>query len=229
MYRSSFALSTIKGFTCFAVLLLSPRWEASGPEGVALGDGQKQGPADRGAEKSSFANALQVGSMFRIEDARDGSRVDPDVTVKVKLEKHEFRALEPIRLFVEIENNSDNHRWLSASNCIYNVMKIYSYQFNLLVEKTRFLKNAGDVGMSGGGQGMALNPGRIYRTHVTANLVNDMTNPGEYSLFVEFYTGICEEIDGKSIPLVGRSKEIKLRVLDIPKIIGPEGLDENPL
>ena len=174
--------------------------------------------------------ALVDGKAFSyppttLREARDERRVDPGVSVRVVHEKSVYRVLEPITIRVEVRNDSGEHKWREVSTSPYKVVHTNAYQdqrYNgSITPKTLYERRSGDVGMAGAGCGADLPPGRLDRYEIIVNLSNDLTWPGEYSFFVEFYTGGVVEIDGKVTPRVARSRECKVSIVDLPRTVGP--------
>ncbi len=151
------------------------------------------------------------------------------MVVAVKLAKAEYRVLEPIRLLVNVKNAGAEPVSSQRSLCIYSTLKINAYQYGKLLPQTRFISTCGHrmtVGNSAIPGGGILKPGDEFRSHITANLARDMTDPGEYSVFVEMFLGREIEVGGKMVPLVARSEELRLKIIDLPLIAKPDGLDE---
>ncbi len=158
-----------------------------------------------------------------LRGARDPRRIDPGVSVRITLAKAEFSVLEPIPIKVEIRNDTDERKWRAATGRPYRDVHINVYDlrepFELLVAKTRYEGISGTPG--GGIGGMDFPPGQSYRHELFVNLANDMTSPGEYIFFVEVATGPLVELEGKMTTKVAQSKELKIRIIDLPPVIEP--------
>ncbi len=104
------------------------------------------------------------------------------MTVHVTASKREYRPLEPIELDIVIENVSKKeHIKMQMDWAVYPTIKIaVTDEVGRVVPKTEYLKYVG--GTSGTTGIMA---GGTYRPKLLANLVNDMTAPGEYSIIVK--------------------------------------------
>jgi hypothetical protein len=163
----------------------------------------------------------------RIEAARDPRRISRVVKVAVRVVKPtaEFTPLEPIRLEVMARNVSDHEFFSLAMTGSFPYdhyrrfpIKVFDSK-GLLVPRTRYgdfdIKWRGTpIGSGGGGTGSMFNSGMEDRGELIANLVFDMTSPGEYTILVEFRGGGYTRIDGVEAPIVAQSEPVKVKVLD---------------
>lgn len=167
------------------------------------------------------------GPPETLETARKSKRLTRLVTVDVRLAKPEatFAILEPIRLHVVAHNVSDH-----TPMAIFNTAGRFSEECNrrfptkvfdgkgLLARRTRYgefdVKFRG-LPIGGGINGSTLNPGHEDTGDLVANLIFDMTSPGDYTILVEYPCYPTNAYDDNTErPVIAQSEPIKVKVLD---------------
>ncbi len=167
----------------------------------------------------------QFAGPERIGAVSDLGRITQDVTVDVSVSKVEFVPLEPIALDVRARNLTDHVIFGPVAGFSplgdYRTFRIKVFDRDgRLLPKTRYQEidvttRGFPLGASLGGA-LHLLPGHDVRRQLCANLVYDMTSPGEYTILVEFPTNSTVTIDGKAVPVVARSKSLDVLVVAEP-------------
>lgn len=126
---------------------------------------------------------LQAGKQLLPAKVEDFSPRPGDPTrmeIRVSPAKRSYRPLEPIELVVELHNTSENeHIKIPMASSIYPSIQIDAIDYRgRTVEKTRYLKN----NLTGMYNFHHLQPQASFRPKLLANLVNDLTDRGEYTI-----------------------------------------------
>ncbi len=140
------------------------------------------------------------------ESDRDLAR---SVSVDVSAEGESFRAMEPIVISLRAENRSEHVLLARGRRSIYRatILQVYDERGELM-PRTRFAAIAGEGADVQSGP-IALPPGGRIIGKLVANLVYDMSKPGEYRIVV----GVpLRERENPTSQHVAHSKVLRVRV-----------------
>jgi len=162
---------------------------------------------------------------MRLATAQDARRITDDVKVTATVSEAAFRPLEPIRLDVEAENVSTrslvlhNHGYLPKAPYRRFRILVFDDQGKRL-PRTRYYtidvpQRVVPLNLSRFGS-WSFDPGEFIKGKLVANLVYDMTSPGDYAIIVEFPTDQTREIEGEEVSVVAQSEAIPVRVVADP-------------
>jgi uncharacterized protein (TIGR03067 family) len=119
-----------------------------------------------------------------IPSAESDQGVARSVSVEVSAEGESFRALEPIVLSLRAENRSEFVLLARGRRSVYRATTLRVYdERGALMPRTRFAAVAGE-GVDSQGGPSALLPGGHITGKLVANLIYDMSKPGEYRIVV---------------------------------------------
>ncbi|WP_435008906.1 hypothetical protein P12x_000156 [Tundrisphaera lichenicola] len=186
-----------------------------------------------------------------IEQASDPRWLSRDVVVRATVEKTEFRPIERIPIRFEAENVSTSTVRINRDGNPHIDCPVLVFDSRgRLVSRTQFGRTDGArantfVPVGGGlgyGLGGELAPGFVFDAEQVANLVNDMTMPGEYTIFVRVLVDEIKDGENARRAIYAQSEPIKVKIVGshsaVP-FIGPgwvlfdfdpsrPGLVENP-
>ncbi len=132
------------------------------------------------------------------------------ISVLATSKKREYRPLEPIEIEIVIQNVSEREvARIMLDWAIYPTIEmLVTDEAGRGIPKTRYLQYVGGTVKSHG-----IPPGQAYRPKLLANLVNDMTAVGEYSIIVQvpFWSNA-----NAGLYRTVRSQPIKVRVQGDP-------------
>jgi hypothetical protein len=157
-------------------------------------------------------------------------RSNPSLAVIISTDKGVFRQLEPVVIHLQATNVDPAGRDLTlpAGHHRYRYRRLKAYRYvhshqlgrnDDLVPQTNYHLCESQLSPGGGADSGRLGPSAKERDRLVANLVNDMTNPGEYTIVVEMDYGYYDEA-GKWQPAVAHSNAIKVKVEGSPMIQG---------
>jgi hypothetical protein len=189
-------------------------------------------PTELPVRKEFQPGAVEKGEADEPEIASMGDDWSNGVEVRASIDRKEFRQLQRIRVVAEIKNVSDRHLWIppSAGNRYLNTrVRVFDVK-GKLVSMTQFYKNEGRrpevSGMSNGSAGFSFNPKTSLHIDVIANLIFDMTRPGEYWVLFEMPVGSTfSPKPGMEGLFYARAAPIKIKVLPEPIRILPDRID----
>jgi hypothetical protein len=168
----------------------------------------------------------RTGSAETLEAARKSKKLSRLVSIEVRPAKPEarFAVLEPIKLKVVARNISDHSAMVVdwgggkyEEEC-HRTYQLKVFDANgLLVRRARYgesdVKYRGSR-VGGGVSGSCLNPGKQLSGDLIANLIFDMTSPGDYTVLVEVRCYPTEAYLYDERPLIAQSEPIAVKVLD---------------
>lgn len=180
-------------------------------------------------------NPVPMNFVTRRPEARDTRNDEPGIAqmetdwshgvmVKAESDRTEFRQLQRIRVIAEVKNISDTHRWLPPSGINrYRLTRIRVFNGKgEALPKTQFYEHEGAglgvIGMTSGAAGSAFTSGASFRVDLIANLVYDMTRPGDYWIVVEIPMAHSLRGPRNGEMLYARAKPLKVKVLPEPAV-----------
>ncbi len=149
---------------------------------------------------------------------------DNPLSVTISTPKAEVQQLEPVVVDLRVENVDPKGRTLSLPHGHHRYLyrKILATQdiksprapiVDESIPETRFHQRQSMVAVGGGANGGSFEPSAVTRDRLIANLVSDMSLPGDYTIRVEMHY-YEPDTDGRRIPAVAQSNAIKVRVLN---------------
>jgi hypothetical protein len=166
----------------------------------------------------------QLETPASLAAARDERRVTSEFEVTATIAKTDYAVLEPIRIAVAARNVSGHPVEVPPigyqPQAAYRAFRVLVFDVDgKLAAKTRF--HTYDMRVKGfevGGHliGYLLEDGHQSFGTVVANLMYDLTSPGEYTILIEFPCGERVDVGGQTIRRVAQSAELKVRVIEEP-------------
>ena len=158
---------------------------------------------------------------------QDQDEVERRISVRVSVVGKPFRILEPIRLYLWIENTSDQTMIFTRSHVSHLVFEVHAADSTgTEVPKTRHFLQRLQWGTGTGSLPLTLRPGERGMYILIANFVYDLTAPDQYTISVKvpFYT---EEPFGE-LPLARRywmaeTNVVRINVAPFDSTFDPSG------
>jgi hypothetical protein len=188
-------------------------------------------------ERGPLPVSLPLRPEFRPGAPERGEADEPDVAslrddwsggveVRVSIVRREFRQLQRIHVVAEVKNVSGRHLWLppcAGNPYLSTRVRVFDAK-GKLVPMTQFYKNEGRgpgvIGMSSGAAGLAFNPKQSLSVDIIANLIYDMTRPGEYWVLFEMPVGpLYTPRPGQEGIFYARAAPIKVKIIPDPVAI----------
>jgi uncharacterized protein (TIGR03067 family) len=150
-----------------------------------------------------------------VPSAETNERIARTVSVEVSAPDESFRVLEPIVLSVRAENRSGHVLLARGRRSIYRatILQVYDERGKLM-PRTRFASIAGEEA-DAPVEPIALPPGGSITGKLVANLVRDMSKPGEYRIVVAVP---LREQGAPTSQYVAHSKVLRVRVGKAPMV-----------